>query len=480
MTDLASTVDWVEHARRAGYVTTDDVAHPIDPDAVRMLDEHAPGLAVGISGDVLHVICPDVPSPAEFAALERASGMSVTVTVTSRQTFAVLCDRALQLLPEHAPRALGPALLAAEAAGATDILLTVGDTPRVRVAGAVKPVGRFPMLSSVDLAGVVTWLTGAVPEPGTGGCEATAKYGESRWRASVMYTSGHLAVVARRIPLRIPRLEELGLPGTAVQLAQAEHGLVVIAGPGGAGKSTTAAALVDRINATRPVHIVTIEDPVEYGHTPMLASVHQREVGADVASFAEGVRAAFRQAPDVLLVGELRDAESVRAALDAAAGGCVVITTVTAATTENALMRILQTLPVGDREHARHLLASTLRAVVTQQLVDSVDNGAQQLVCEVLLGTDAVRRILRDDRLHEASGIAESSAAVGMTSMDASLARYVTAGRIAEGVARAAAPHQDRFAGHLSRAARRQEEKQPVAPQSGSGPRSTRRHRSAR
>lgn len=445
-------------ARAAGYLVYDRADHPVDPDAVRMLPETANGVAVAIAGDILMVVCPGIPAPADFRALEAASGMPVTVAVARPDVYATLRERAAATLPAGAPRALGPVLEQAAAEEASDVILNTGDVPRMRVAREVRPVGRFPVLARQDVEAATVWLTGRTPNPGEGALETVATYGESRWRVSAFHARGSLALTARRMPVRIPRLEDLGLPSAVVDLANAAHGLVLFVGPAGSGKTTSAAALVDRVNGSRRGQILTLEHPVEYVHTPMSCSVIQREVGVDVPTVAQGLRAALNQSPDTILIGELDDALDMQAALAAADSGHLVIATMTATSVSAAIHRILSSSAPQEQERVRTQLASALRAVIGQILLPTPD-GRVQLVPEVLLTSEATRTLLRDGRTHELGALLENQVRSGMTSRERSLAAYVAAGRVAETVAMHAADHPGRLREHLAR-----------GPQSGPAP----------
>jgi twitching motility protein PilT len=330
-------------------------------------------------------------------------------------------------------------LLQAAERGASDVFFSVGVPPWLRVDGTVReaasaaPVGRSDLLEwiephlddglrqhlaqtgSVDLA---LDLRGGAGEP------------PRRLRVNLFRQAGGLAAAVRILPPRVPSLNELGLPPTFRSLVEFPNGLVLFTGPTGSGKSTTLAALVEHLNATRPCHVITIEDPIEYRFERRRALVHQREVGPHVADFATGLRAALREAPDVILVGEMRDRETVAAALTAAETGHLVLSTLHCGHTAMSIDRILDVFPEGQQEQVRLQLADVLRCVVSQHLLPAADGSGRVPAVEILRMNAAIANLVREGKTHNVPSYLQTGRGEGMVSLDASLAELVRARRI--------------------------------------------------
>ena len=253
----------------------------------------------------------------------------------------------------------------------------------------------------------------------------------SRFRVNAFRQRGSISIVARVIPYAVRTVEELGLPPVVSDLADEERGLILLTGTTGSGKSTTLAAIIDHINETQREHIVTIEDPIEYLHKDRNSIINQREVGMDTASFSRAMRRVLRQDPDVILIGEMRDEETVRTALSAAETGHLVLSTVHTLDAAESINRILDFFPQHEQSQARAMLAGTLKGVVSQRLVPTVDGDGRVAVCEVLRMTGRARDMVIDpeqtDRLREV--IAEGEY-YGMQTFDQALLRHYKAGRI--------------------------------------------------
>lgn len=250
--------------------------------------------------------------------------------------------------------------------------------------------------------------------------------GVARFRLNFLQSGGQPALVARVIPTEVPDMAKLGLPQVLHDLALSTKGLVLVTGPTGSGKSTTLAAMLDLINSVRHGHIITIEDPLEFIHRDKLSSVMQREVGVDVATFADGVRFALRQDPDVLLVGELRDLETVRAAFQAAGAGRLVLGTLHTNSAAKTLERLLNVFPADEQPQARMSLSLTLTGVISQTLV-AKSGGGRLAVHEILIASGAVRKAIRDKQTQAIYGQMESGSALGMCTLEQALARQVRA-----------------------------------------------------
>jgi twitching motility protein PilT len=253
----------------------------------------------------------------------------------------------------------------------------------------------------------------------------------ARFRANAYWQRGGVAASFRLVPSRIPPLEELGLPAVVSELTQEPQGLVLVTGPTGHGKSTTLAAMIHHINQSRRAHIVTIEDPIEFEHQHDQAVVDQREVGTDTGSFAEALRRVLRQTPDVIMVGEMRDRETIGAALTAAETGHLVLATLHTNDAAQSVDRIIDVFSPGQQPQIRGQLSQCLAAVISQRLLPRVDGDGLALACEVLIATPGVRHMIRDDKLQGIATAIDAGAQRGMQSLDASLRMLVRAGRVA-------------------------------------------------
>jgi len=325
-------------------------------------------------------------------------------------------------------RAAFDALLAEAAAKrASDLHLRVGQPPLVRINGELERWTHSPVTTREELDALVsTWLDAdqltrldrtqevdfAWSLPGVGRC-----------RASVFRERGHLAVALRLIPAHIPALETLGLPASVSALVNESRGLVLVTGATGSGKSTTLAALVAAINTARAVHILTIEDPIEFIHEDQRAVVSQREVGIDVPSYAAGLKSALRQDPDVILLGELRDAETIETALVAAETGHLVLSTLHTLDAPETINRIVSVFPPHHQGQIRHQLARVLRAAISQRLLPRADGQGRALAAEVLVSTPYIRDCIadRDKTSLLASAIVSGAHEYGMQSFDQSI-----------------------------------------------------------
>ncbi|MGN0586101.1 MAG: type IV pilus twitching motility protein PilT [Oscillospiraceae bacterium] len=244
----------------------------------------------------------------------------------------------------------------------------------------------------------------------------------TRQRANVFYSMGRLCAVIRLLNDDVQTLEDLGLPSVLVSFAQEPRGLVLVTGPTGSGKSTTLASMISYINERKPVHILTIEDPVEYVYTPQAATIRQREVGKDVSDFHTALRSALREDPDVILVGEMRDYETISAAVTAAETGHLVLATLHTTSAAQTIDRIIDSCPPHSQNQIRSQLASVLRGVVTQTLVPLANGEGRIPAVEVLIGTDAVANLIRTNKCHQLETLMLSSTAIGMQTLNMSLA----------------------------------------------------------
>jgi twitching motility protein PilT len=317
--------------------------------------------------------------------------------------------------------------------GASDIVLVAGSAIALRVKGSLTPAAGKPLSSEEIRSLLLPLLTTRQAEELEGNrsldfCFARAQIG--RFRANFHYQRGTLAASIRLLPAQTPSLESLHLPAALAQLAERRQGLVLLTGPTGCGKTSTLAALLDLINIRRRDHIITIEDPVEYEHANHNSIVEQIEVGHDTPSFAQAVRAVLRQDPDVILVGEMRDAETMSAALTAAETGHLVLSSLHTNDTSQSISRILDIFPAGHQSQIRQQLSLALVAIVTQQLVPAADSSGRYPAVEILMATTAIRNLIRTGQDHQIRSHISTGRAEGMMTMEQSLAELVGSGRI--------------------------------------------------
>ncbi len=252
-----------------------------------------------------------------------------------------------------------------------------------------------------------------------------------RYRVNIYRHRTGLAAAIRLLRGEIPTLESLGLPAVLRELSDRPNGLILVTGPTGSGKSTTLAAMIDHITRTRPAHILTVEDPIEYVFAQNMALVHQREVGHTVTSFAAALRSALREDPDVLLVGEMRDYETISTAVTAAETGHLVLSTLHTTGAAQTIDRIVDTCPPQSQQQMRSQLSMILRGVITQQLLPLAGGNGRVAATEVLLGTDAAANLIRENKCHQLQTVMQSGMAQGMHTMNSDLMQLVTAGKIA-------------------------------------------------
>ena len=256
----------------------------------------------------------------------------------------------------------------------------------------------------------------------------------SRFRASVMKQRGSLAAVIRLVRFTLPSPDQLHIPESILGLSQLSKGLVLVTGPAGSGKSTTLACIIDRINRTRTAHVITLEDPIEFLHRHQKSVVTQREVGLDTDSYVDGLRAALRQAPDVILLGEMRDYETISIAMTAAETGHLVISTLHTTGAANTIDRIIDIFPANAQQQIRVQLSMVLQAVVSQQLVPTTD-GRLPPAFELMFVNKAIRNMIRESKIHQIDNMIASGAASGMISMDGSLIKLFKDGLITKDTA---------------------------------------------
>jgi twitching motility protein PilT len=318
--------------------------------------------------------------------------------------------------------------------GGSDLHLTVGVHPAVRVNGDLKRLTEFPMLNGSEIRRMVyAVLTQKQREKFEADHELDTSHsipGRGRFRVNVFLQRDSVGAVLRSIPYEIVPLETLGLPPAVAQFAQLPRGLVLVTGPTGSGKSTTLASLVDIINSTKPLHIMTVEDPIEFLHTHKESVVNQREVGEDTHSFSQALKHVLRQDPDVILVGEMRDLETIHTAITAAETGHLVFGTLHTQDAPQSVDRIIDVFPAHQQQQVRVQLASALQGVVTQQLVPTADGRGRMCAAEVLVATPAVRNLIREGKTHQIYSSMQAGGKYGMQTMDQALANLVKSGAV--------------------------------------------------
>jgi twitching motility protein PilT len=329
----------------------------------------------------------------------------------------------------------------AVATEATDVFLSTSADARVRVGGELREIAGSRLDEATLLAIAHLDADARARLDGHGSVDTALRVGGVRVRMNLFRHRGGLAAVLR--PIRTIRLlAELALPSDLESLVALPDGLVLLVGPAGSGKSSTIAALLEHLNRTRSRHVVTIEDPIEFEYENRCCLIHQREVGRDVESFAAGLRAALREAPDVILVGEMRDPETFAAALTAAETGHLVLSTLHSGSAAMAIERIIDAFPAHQQSQVRGQLAGVLRSIVTQVLLPTIDGGLTPAT-ERMVVTHAIAHKIRESRGHQIWDLIQSGRAEGMITLEASLADLARRGRITAATARAAARNQD-------------------------------------
>ncbi len=325
--------------------------------------------------------------------------------------------------------------------GGTDLLVTVGASPTGRVDGDLRPL----IDVKLGMDQTEAFVRSICNEKQWGDLQRDRDVdfsinwqNRARLRVNAFFQRGSYAAALRLLPYNIPRPEELGLPAAVVKWAEVHHGLVLVTGATGSGKSTTLAALVAKVNHERPVHIITIEDPIEYVHRHAKAVIEQREIGVDAGSFARAIRAAMRENPDVILVGEMRDLETISIAITAAETGHLVFGTLHANDAPQTIDRIVDVFPSVQQNLVKIQLSNALIGVVAQQLLPQI-GGGRIAAHEVLVATPAVRNLIREGKTGQLRNVIQTSGGVGMQTLEKSLNALLAAGKIARDTALARA-----------------------------------------
>jgi twitching motility protein PilT len=307
--------------------------------------------------------------------------------------------------------------------GASDFHMTVGRPPMLRAAGSIEPI-RYRVITERDFVDMLEAVTPPrLWEEYVKGGDTDFSYeipGVARYRVNLFRQQRGSGAVFRIIPTKIMTIEQLGLPPQVRRVAELRAGLVLVTGPTGSGKSTTLAAIIDQINETRPLHIITIEDPIEFVHPNKKCLVHQREIGTHAKSFAEALKAAGREDPDLILVGEMRDLETIQMALSAAEKGTLVFGTLHTNNAAKTMDRIISVFPAGEQEGIRAVLGETIRAVVAQQLMPKI-GGGRVAALEILFASPAIGNMIREGKTPQITSAIQTGMKEGMIDMDGSI-----------------------------------------------------------
>jgi twitching motility protein PilT len=317
--------------------------------------------------------------------------------------------------------------------GCSDIHLAVGVPPMLRLHGDLVPI-KFRDLRDAELEGYITEiLTPSQSDRLLQGHDLDFSYVSvegGRFRVNVFRKDTGIGAAFRTIPTEIPSLTKLGMPPVVAKLCDYHQGMILVTGSTGTGKSTTLAAMIDLLNSTRALNIISLEDPIEFVHRSKMSQVIQREYGSHIPTFAEGVRAAMREDPDVILVGELRDAETIRMAMTAAETGHLVLGTLHTTSAVKTIDRLIDALPAEEREQTKSFLSQSLHAVVTQILVKTADGRGRRAIVEVLVMTKAIGRLIMTDQSYQVPSQMQTGRDLGMQLFDQALQAAITAKEI--------------------------------------------------
>jgi twitching motility protein PilT len=341
---------------------------------------------------------------------------------------------------------------------ASDLHLTVGDPPMLRIHGSVEPMDEQTQpLTQEDLhSSLYEILTDDQRKRLERDKEldfALELKDVGRFRANIFYTRRGEGAAFRYIPSQIKSIRELGLPEeTLKEICNRKQGLVIVTGPTGSGKSTTLAAMIDYINSTRFEHIITAEDPIEFIHEHKKCMVNQREVGSSTHTFANALRSALREDPDIILVGEMRDLETISLALTAAETGHLVFATLHTISAPKTVDRVIDVFPSGQQQQIRTMFAEVILAVISQVLLKKKDASGRIVALEIMIGTPAIKSLIREGKAHQISSIIQTSQKCGMQHMDQVLKNLVMMGKVERKEAIMYAVNPDLFDDHISRA----------------------------
>ncbi len=318
-------------------------------------------------------------------------------------------------------------------AGASDVHITVGVPPKMRVNGNLITMNYPKMLPADTLEIVLEVMTEVQRER----FEERGEYDMSfsipelgRYRVNAYKQRGTCAMALRLVSTKVPAPEVLGVPDSVINLYERKRGLILVTGPTGSGKSTTLAAIIDKINNNRDAHVITLEDPIEYLHQHKVAMVNQREIGLDSQSYANALRAALREDPDVILVGEMRDFETISVAITAAETGHLVLSTLHTIGAASTVDRVIDVFPPHQQQQIRVQFANVLEAVISQQLIPTMDGKGRVAAFEVMHANHAVRNLIREGKSHQLVSVMQTNRKMGMITMDESISQLYFDGKI--------------------------------------------------
>ena len=343
-------------------------------------------------------------------------------------------------------------LSSAAEAGASDVHITVGIPPKMRLHGGLVSLPGEPLTAEDTMAAAKSILNEKQMEEFLEKGEYDMSFsllGRGRYRVNAFKRQGVAALALRLVSTEIPDPESLGLPASIIDLYQKKRGLVLVTGPTGSGKSTTLAAVIHKVNTCRDAHIITLEDPIEYLHPHRMSMVNQREIGQDTLSYANALRAALREDPDVILVGEMRDYETISVAVTAAETGHLVLSTLHTIGAASTVDRIIDVFPPHQQQQIRVQLSNVLEAIVSQQLMPRADGRGRVAAFEVLHANPAIRNLIREGKSHQIPSIMQTSRRLGMISMDEAILQLVREGQIIRQTALEFAQAPDEMEGKL-------------------------------
>jgi len=458
-------------AHQVGFDFVDFDARPVNPTLDRLipaeLAHRHQAVAVDIDGSDLLVAMLDPSNPDTKSELEAATSWSIRPALATRGELKKIVNQMygpapsaggidgvgdLEITVADQPAGHGdaPDMLGADGLkgelhvndllervvdlGGSDLHLTVGLHPSVRIHGEIKPLTEFPVMNGSEIRRMIyAILTQKQREKFENDLELDTSHsvpGVGRFRVNVFLQRDSVGSVMRVIPFDIVPFDRLGLPPSVMQFAELPRGLVLVTGPTGSGKSTSLASLIDIINSRKPCHIMTVEDPIEFLHHHKMAVVNQREVGEDTYSFANALKHVLRQDPDVILVGEMRDLETISTALTAAETGHLVFATLHTQDAPQSVDRVIDVFPAHQQQQVRVQLAASLQGIVTQQLIPTKNGRGRAVASEVLVATPAVRNLIREGKTHQIYSAMQAGGKYGMQTMDMSLADLVKKGAI--------------------------------------------------
>ncbi|HVA07780.1 MAG TPA: PilT/PilU family type 4a pilus ATPase [Acidimicrobiales bacterium] len=422
---------------------------------VAFAEPPTPRIVDALSGVVGYRVVPMLADPTVIARMSSPGPLQVEADNAKADDDGERKSMPSMSVDNDMPLHIDDLLRYAVSVGASDLHLTADMPACIRLNGAIRPIEGCPKLRNESIREMVFGILPASQrEKFESELELDTSHsiaGVGRFRANISMQRGTVAVAMRPIPHEIPTFDSLGIPESIRAFTELRRGLVLVTGPTGSGKSTTLAALVDIINRSKPLHIVTIEDPIEFLHTHKRSIIDQREIGEDTYSFSEALRRVLRQDPDVILVGELRDLETIHTALTAAETGHLVFATLHTQDAAQTVDRVIDVFPTSQQEQIRVMLAATLEGVVTQQLLVNAEGTGRAACCEVMVCTTGIRNLIRTAKTHQIYSLMQTGSTYGMQTMDQGLARLVRDGVISESVALDRSHNEDDLRSHLTR-----------------------------